>query len=392
MRIVDVDVIPIAISDPPLRNSWGVHEPVALRSIVRLTTDDGCVGWGETYGGEDILRKLQGAASLVKGLDPALFNRLRILINNPPVFAAYETAMLDLLGKAGGRPVCDVLGGKVRDTVPYSAYLFYKYAGDDEWGEAMSPEQLVAQAETFVERYGFETLKLKGGVLPPEAEAETMRQLRERFPQHQLRIDPNAIWSVETSIRFAGWVEDLDLEYYEDPAPDLAGMAAVAQATPIPLATNMVVTAFTHIAPSVQMDAVQVVLADHHHWGGMQASLTLAKICETFRLGISQHSNSHTGISLAAMTHWAAAAPNLIYASDTHYPWNEEDDIVQGAPLQFVDGALPVPTGPGLGVEVDEERLQAAHERYLQNKAGGRDDVSAMQERDPSWLPMRPRW
>ena len=392
MRIVDVDVIPIAISDPPLRNSWGVHEPYALRSIVRLTTDDGCVGWGETYGGEDILRKLQGAASLVKGLDPALFNRLRILINNPPVFAAYETAMLDLLGKAGGRPVCDVLGGKVRDTVPYSAYLFYKYAGDDEWGEAMSPEQLVAQAETFVDRYGFETLKLKGGVLPPEAEAETMRQLRERFPQHQLRIDPNAIWSVETSIRFAGWVEDLDLEYYEDPAPDLAGMAAVAQATPIPLATNMVVTAFTHIAPSVQMDAVQVVLADHHHWGGMQASLTLAKICETFRLGISQHSNSHTGISLAAMTHWAAAAPNLIYASDTHYPWNEEDDIVQGAPLQFVDGALPVPTGPGLGVEVDEERLQAAHERYLQNKAGGRDDVSAMQERDPTWLPMRPRW
>ena len=392
MRIVDVDVIPIAISDPPLRNSWGVHEPVALRSIVRLTTDDGCVGWGETYGGEDILRKLQGAASLVKGLDPALFNRLRILINNPPVFAAYETAMLDLLGKAGGRPVCDVLGGKVRDTVPYSAYLFYKYAGDDEWGEAMSPEQLVAQAETFVDRYGFETLKLKGGVLPPEAEAETMRQLREHFPQHQLRIDPNAIWSVETSIRFAGWVEDLDLEYYEDPAPDLAGMAAVAQATPIPLATNMVVTAFTHIAPSVQMDAVQVVLADHHHWGGMQASLTLAKICETFRLGISQHSNSHTGISLAAMTHWAAAAPNLIYASDTHYPWNEEDDIVQGAPLQFVDGALPVPTEPGLGVEVDEERLQAAHERYLQNKAAGRDDVSAMQERDPSWLPMRPRW
>ncbi len=392
MRIVDVDVIPIAISDPPLRNSWGVHEPVALRSIVRLTTDDGCVGWGETYGGEDIMGKLQGAASLVIGLDPALFNRLRILINNPPVFAAYETAMLDLLGKAGGRPVCDVLGGKIRDAVPYSAYLFYKYAGDDEWGEAMSPEQLVAQAETFVERYGFQTLKLKGGVLPPEAEAETMRQLRERFPQHQLRIDPNAIWSVETSIRFAGWVEDLDMEYYEDPAPDLAGMAAVAQATPIPLATNMVVTAFTHIAPSVQMDAVQVVLADHHHWGGMQASLTLAKICETFRLGISQHSNSHTGISLAAMTHWAAAAPNLIYASDTHYPWNEEDDIVQGAPLQFVDGAFPVPTEPGLGVEVDEERLQAAHERYLQNKAGGRDDVSAMQERDPSWLPMRPRW
>ena len=335
---------PLPLAIPPLRNSWGVHEPVALRSIVRLTTDDGCVGWGETYGGEDILRKLQGAASLVKGLDPALFNRLRILINNPPVFAAYETAMLDLLGKAGGRPVCDVLGGKVRDTVPYSAYLFYKYAGDDEWGEAMSPEQLVAQAETFVDRYGFETLKLKGGVLPPEAEAETMRQLRERFPQHQLRIDPNAIWSVETSIRFAGWVEDLDMEYYEDPAPDLAGMAAVAQATPIPLATNMVVTAFTHIAPSVQMDAVQVVLADHHHWGGMQASLTLAKICETFRLGISQHSNSHTGISLAAMTHWAAAAPNLIYASDTHYPWNEEDDIVQGAPLQFVDGAFPVPT------------------------------------------------
>ena len=392
MRIVDVDVIPIAISDPPLRNSWGVHEPVALRVIVRLTTDDGCVGWGETYGGDEMARKLQSAASIVQDQDPAQFNRTRILINNPPVFAAYETAMLDLLGKETGRPVCDVLGGKVRDTVPYSAYLFYKYEGDDEWGEAMSPEQLVEQAETFVERYGFQTLKLKGGVLPPEVEAETMLQLRTRFPNHELRIDPNAIWSVETSIRFAGWVEELDLEYLEDPAPDLAGMAAVAQATPIPLSTNMVVTAFPHIAPSVEMDAVQVVLGDHHHWGGMLASLQLAKICETFRLGVSQHSNNHTGISLAAMTHWAAAAPNLIYASDTHYPWNEDDDIVAGGPLQFVDGAFPVPEDPGLGVEVDEDRLQEAHERYLENAAAARDDVSAMQERDPSWLPMRPRW
>ena len=392
MRIVDVHVIPIAIGDPPLRNSWGVHEPVALRSIVRLETDDGCVGWGETYGGEEILGKLQGAAKVVIGQDPAQFNRTRVLVNNPGVFAAYETAMLDLLGKETGRPVCDVLGGKVRDAVDYSAYLIYKYDGDDDWGEAMSPEQLVAQAETFVERYGFQTLKLKGGVLPPAEEAETMLQLRNRFPDHELRIDPNAIWSVETSIRFASWVEDLDLEYLEDPAPDLAGMAAVAQATPIPLSTNMVVTAFPHIAPAVAMDAVQVVLGDHHHWGGMLASLQMAKICETFRLGVSQHSNSHTGISLAAMTHWAAAAPNLIYASDTHYPWNEEDDIVVGAPLQFVDGAFPVPEDPGLGVEVDDDRLQEAHERYLQNQAAGRDDVSAMQERDPSWLPMRPRW
>ena len=163
MRIVGVDVIPIAISDPPLRNSWGVHEPVALRSIVRLETDDGCVGWGETYGGEEIVNKLQSAASLVRGQDPAHFNRLRILINNPPVFAAYETAMLDLLGKESGRSVCDVLGGKIRDTVPFSAYLFYKYAGDDEWGEAMSPEQLVVQAEKFVDRYGFPGAQAQGG-------------------------------------------------------------------------------------------------------------------------------------------------------------------------------------------------------------------------------------
>ena len=392
MRIVEARVIPVALSDPPLRNSWGLHEPYALRSIIRLTGDDGCVGWGETYGGEEMVRQLEGAAALVTGSDPAHFNRLRMLINSPRIFAAYETAMLDLLGKASGRPVCDLLGGKVRDAVDYGAYLFYKYAGDDDWGEAMSPEQLVAQAERFVERYGFKTLKLKGGVLPPEEEAETMRQLRERFPDHQLRIDPNAIWSVETSIRFAGWVEELDLEYYEDPAPDLAGMAAVAQATPIPLATNMVVTAFTHVAPAVFMDAVQVVLADHHGWGGLRASVELAKICEVFRLGVSQHSNSHTGISLAAMTHWAAAAPNLIYASDTHYPWNEQDDIVCGGPLQFVDGAFPVPTGPGLGVEVDDDRLQAAHGRYQEHKAAGRDDVSAMQARDPNWLPMRPRW
>jgi len=392
MRIAQVRVVPIALPDPPLRNSTGVHEPYAVRNLVQLTTDDGYVGWGETYGGEGMANQLRAAAAHVKGEDPAHVNRLRLKIGSPQVFAAFEMACLDLQGKATGRLVCDLLGGKVRAAVPFSAYLFYKYASDDDWGEVMDPEAMGELAQKFVDRYGFTCLKLKGGVLPPEVELETLRVLRQRFPRHQLRIDPNAIWSVETSIRFAYQARDLDLEYLEDPTPDLVGMAAVARATHIPLATNMVVTAFSHIPPAVEMRAVQVILGDSHYWGGLLACMHLARICETFRLGLSQHSNTHTGISLAAMTHWAAAAPNCLYASDTHYPWNAQDDIVKGAPLQFKEGAFPVPTAPGLGVEVDEDRLAAATERYAKRTTFGRDDVTEMEKRDPRWLPLKPRW
>lgn len=402
MRIADLQAIPVAFPDPPLRNSWGVHAPLAFRTIVKVRTDDGLVGVGETYGAragstlfpqDDQDSGPFGAAKrAIVGMSPYHLNRIRYLVPNPHVYQAIEIACLDIIGQATGQPLCDLLGGAVRDRVPFSAYLFYKFAGDDPWGEVNTPEAMVKEAEYFVERFGFRTLKLKGGVLPPTEEIETIRLLRERFgPQMELRIDPNAIWSVETSIRVARQLEPYDLEYLEDPTWGIEGMAEVARHTAIPLATNMCVTRFDDIPLAVRAGAVRVILGDHHAWGGLIAFQQLGRICDTFALGLSMHSNSHLGVSMAAMIHAAAVTPRLITACDTHYNWLQ-DDLIVGEMFHFEDGTLPVPTAPGLGVRVDEEKLALFHERFLKSAEKARDDTAAMRRRDPKYLPIRPRW
>jgi glucarate dehydratase len=311
------------------------------------------------------------------------------------VFSPFEVACLDIQGKAAGLPVADLLGGAVRDAVPFSAYLFYKWAGHpgadgDDWGEALDTGGIVAQAKRLVDGYGFTALKLKGGVFPPAEEIEAIRALRGAFPDHPLRLDPNAAWTPETSIGVARALAGV-LEYLEDPTPGIEGMAQVAREAAMPLATNMCVVAFDHLPPAIRQDAVQVILSDHHYWGGLRRSKTLAGICETFGLGLSMHSNSHLGISLAAMVQLAAAVPNLTYACDTHWPWKTED-VVAGEPFGFSGGAIAVPDRPGLGVELDRDALGRLHEQYLSCGLRNRDDTGYMQRIVPGYERRQPRW
>lgn len=396
LRVSEMIVTPVACPDPPLLNHHGVHESTFLRAVVRLRTEDGLEGLGEGPGGGLFVQELRAASRHIVGADPFNLEALRVLVGerNPRVFAAIETACLDLIGKATGRPVYELLGGPVRRKVPFSAYLFYKEEGDDEWGEALTPEQLVKQAEIFHERYGMTVFKVKGGVLDPFEEVETIRQLRERFgPKAGLRLDPNACWSVETSIRVAEALRPLNVEYLEDPTEGIEGMAQVARHTPIPLSTNMCVTAFDHIPTAFRERAVQVVLGDHHGWGGMMAFRDVGKICRTLRWGYSQHSNNHLGISFAAMIHLGATVPNLVYHSDTHYPWNPNDVVNETEAFQFKDGHITLSDAPGLGVTINEEKLAAASAAYEQRGANlSRDDVAAMRERDPDFLPLWPKW
>lgn len=395
MQIAEMAVTPVACRDPPLLNHQGVHAAIFLRAVVRLRTADGLEGLGEGPGGGLFVQQVRAAAKHVVGADPFQIERLRVLIGGDPrVFAAIETACLDLIGKAIGRPVYEMLGGPVRRRIPFAAYLFFKEEGDDPWGPALTPAQLLRQAEVFHERYGMTVFKLKAGVLDPWDECATMRLLRERFgPRAGLRIDPNAAWSVETAIRVAERLRDLDLEYLEDPTAGIEGMAQVARHTPIPLSTNMCVAAFDHVAPAFRASAVQVVLGDHHGWGGLTAFRHLGAVCETLRWGLSQHSNSHLGISFAAMIHAAAAIPRLTYASDTHYPWNPHDIVRETDRFRFQEGAIELWDAPGLGVTIDEDKLTAAAEAYEQHGARlVRDDVGAMRERDPDWLPLMPKW
>jgi glucarate dehydratase len=417
MKIRDVVVTPIAFPDPPLLNSAGVHEPWALRTIVQVH-GDGLVGLGETYGDAPHLSLVERAAAALIGLDvfdlAGLRRRVAATIGASDVpdrhgltgastaaktlarvVSPFEVALLDLQGRAIGRPVHDLLGGKVRDRVPFAAYLFYKWAGHpdaepDEWGEALDEEGIVAQARTMIDRYGFGSIKLKGGVLEPEQEIAAIRALRAEFPERPLRLDPNAAWTVETSIKVAEETAGL-IEYLEDPTGGQAGMAEVAALAPMPLATNMCVVAFADLPEAVARGSVGIVLADHHYWGGLRASAELAAICRTWGIGLSMHSNSHLGISLAAMTHLAAATPNLGYALDTHTPWQSGVDVVAD-PLEITDGSATVPDTPGLGVTLDPDALARLHENWVRSGIRERDDAGYRARVEPGYVKRRPRW
>ena len=241
----------------------------------------------------------------------------------------------------------------------------------------------------MIDEYGFRSLKLKGGVFEPDEEIAAVRALREAFPDHALRIDPNAGWSVETSLYVAEQLHGL-LEYFEDPTPGPT-MAEVAAKVDIPLATNMCVMDFSQIPEAVATKSVQIILSDHHFWGGLRATQRLAAICDTFGLSLSMHSNSHLGVSLAAMTHLAATVPTIAYACDTHWPWQTED-VVVGEPLPIVGGAITVPDAPGLGVELDRDSLATLHERWLKSDVRLRDDEGAMRRVRPDWNPTLPRF
>ncbi|MFF5492424.1 glucarate dehydratase family protein [Streptomyces aquilus] len=427
LTITDVRLTPILVADPPLLNTQGVHQPYTPRLIVEVETADGVVGFGETYGDTKYLELAAPFARQLIGRQVSDLNGLFAVADEVAVADArvsgqvdvgglrgvqtadklrlsvvsgFEVACLDALGKALGLPVHALLGGKVRDAVEYSAYLFYKWAGhpagvaaeQDDWGAALDPAGVVAQARLFKERYGFTSFKLKGGVFPPDEEIAAVRALAEAFPGHPLRLDPNGAWSVATSLRVARELGDV-LEYLEDPALGTDAMAEVAAGAGVPLATNMCVTTFAEIAEAFGKGAVQVVLSDHHYWGGLRNTLQLAAICRTFGVGVSMHSNTHLGISLAAMTHVAATVPDLHHACDSHYPWQTEDVLTER--LVFQGGKVTVSDAPGLGVEVDRERLRALHQRWADDdgRLRDRDDAAAMRVAEPGWVtPGVPRW
>ena len=439
MKIASVTLHPIAIADPPLRSSYGLHAPFALRTIVELKTNDGITGISETYGGDAPLAALQAISARVVGMDPfqlaGLFEDLTAhhsaegaivpggrsqtylvpgenpLDQNNRTFAAIEIACLDIIGKAVGRPVCDVIGGRVRDEVSFSAYLFYKHGGgggvgqdkrEDEYGEVLSAEATVREARQMIAQYGFREIKLKGGVLEPEEEIESIQQLRQEFgPDVPLRIDPNCAWSVDTSVHVGEALrEELSNGgYLEDPCAELEGMGEVrkrllGQGISTAFGSNVAVTSFPDVPKAKQLDAVQIVLSDPHYWGGMRQVQLLSHLCGVLGMGLSMHSNSHLGVSMMAMTHVAAACPNLTYACDTHYPWQtEQDEIVVGGRIKFHNGAVRIPDKPGLGVELDYDRLAKGRERYNAIPYRKRDDTAEMRAHvDPNWQRVLPRW
>ncbi len=426
-RVTQMRVVPVAGRDSMLLNLSGAHGPFFTRNVVVLTDNAGHTGVGEVPGGEKIRQTLEDARELVidqpVGTYDDILDRMRERFSHRDAggrgtqtfdlrvavhaIAAVECALLDMLGQCLGVPLATLLGdGQQRSEVRMLGYLFYvgdrrktglayrdEADAEADWfrlrnREALTPESIVAMAEAIHERYGFEDFKLKGGVLAGDAEADAIRAVAERFPAARVTLDPNGCWTLAEAIRTCTGLDGV-LAYAEDPCGAENGfsgreiLAEFRQATGMPTATNMVATDWRELAHAVRLQAIDIPLADPHFWT-LQDSVRVAQLCRDRGLTWGSHSNTHLDISLAMFTQVAAAAPGPITAIDTHWIWQDGQALTR-APLQIAGGMVKVPDGPGLGIELDPEKLERAHALYNSLDLAARDDAAGMQFLVPGW-------
>jgi len=425
--ITDLRVVPVAGQDSMLLNLSGAHGPWFTRNIVLISDSAGNTGLGEVPGGEKIRQTIEDAKALVVGKTLGEYNNilnamrkafadrdaggrgnqtfdLRTTIH---AVTAVESALLDLLGQFMNVPVASLLGeGMQRDAVEMLGYLFYvgdrnktnlNYRSEPDAGdawfrlrneEALTPEAVVRLCEAARERYGFNDFKLKGGVLSADEEMDAIVAMHERFPDARITLDPNGAWSLKEAIRVCRDKHGV-LAYAEDPCGAENGfsgrevMAEFRRATGLPTATNMIATDWRQMAHSIQLQSVDIPLADPHFWT-MQGSVRVAQLCEMFGLTWGSHSNNHFDISLAMFTHVGAAAPGKVTAIDTHWIWQDGQRLTKD-PLKIEGGMIRIPAKPGLGIEIDLEELEKAHQAYKNMGLGARDDAAAMQFLVPNW-------
>lgn len=377
MKITDIKATTVAVPlEAPIRHANGCHWGRFVRTIVQVYTDEGIVGLGEMGGGgESAEAAFRGLKPYLLGHDPMQLEQLYWKICNPTaslynnrlqLHAAIEFACMDIIGKKTGMRACDWLGGTLREEVPFASYLFFRYRnqatgmGGEETAEAM-----VTHALDLHHRYGFTSHKLKAGVFHPDHEVEIFKALAAALPAHRLRIDPNAVWSVEESIRIGQAIEHLPNDYFEDPCFGLEAMRRVKSRIRIPTATNTVVVNFEQLASCFRQEAIDVILLDTTFWGGLRQAWMAGICCQKMGLGIAVHSSGELGIQLATMLHLGAALPNLSFAADAHYH-HLSDDIIKGGKMTYRNGKIAVPSGPGLGVELDEDKLKQYQEYFLE--------------------------
>jgi glucarate dehydratase len=433
-RVVSLRAVPVAGRDGMLLNLSGAHAPFFTRNLAILTDSDGRTGVGEVPGGEKIRQTIEDAAALVVG-EPigrvhAVLQRLRQAFADRDAggrglqtfdlrtavhaVTAVESALLDLLGQHLEVPVAALLGeGQQRDSVPMLGYLFFvgdrtttdlPYVGEpdaaDSWlrlrhEAALTAEAVVRLAEAAQARYGFNDFKLKGGVLRGDEEVDAVIALHERFPQARITLDPNGAWRLAEAIRLGRRMQGI-VAYAEDPCGPEDGfsgrevMAEFRRATGLPVATNMIATDWRQLVHALSLQSVDIPLADPHFWT-MAGSVRVAQTCRDWGLTWGSHSNNHFDVSLAMFTQVGAAAPGAVTALDTHWIWQDGQRLTR-EPLRIVGGCVQVPDRPGLGVELDMEEVEKAHQLYRRHGLGARDDAVAMQALIPGWTfdPKRP--
>lgn len=387
MRITDIKATTVAVPlEAPIRHANGCHWGRFVRTIVEVETDEGITGLGEMGGGgESAEAAFTSLKPYLVGHDPMQLESLYWKICNPTaslynnrtqLHAAIEFACIDIIGKKLGIRACDLLGGAMREKVPFASYLFFRYANEKTGiGGEETVNEMVNHAKELVNKYGFTTHKLKAGVFHPDHEIEVFRSISKAFPTHKVRIDPNAMWSVEEAIRIGHAIEDLPNDYFEDPTFGLEAMRRIKSRIRIPTATNTVVVNFEQLASCIRNESIDVILLDTTFWGGLRQAWKAGVVCEKMQLGISVHSSGELGIQLATMLHLGAALPNLSFAADAHYH-HLTDDIIEGGKMEYIDGTIAVPSGPGLGVTLNRDKMKQYSEYY--KETGG-----YMYDRDP---------
>ena len=395
--IADIKATTVAVPlEAPLRHANGTHWGRFVRTIIEVIDTEGRSGWGEMGGGgESAEASVLGLKDYLVGHDPIALEQLRWKLMNPTaslynnrmqLHAAIEMACMDLAGKQRGLRACDLLGGAIRETVPFASYLFYRYENDaGTAGGETHADEIVRMARHLKDTHGFATHKLKGGHFTPDHDIAVMEALAEAFPGDTLRLDPNGVWSVEEAIRVGRAIEHLPNDYFEDPTWGLDGMRRVRDRTAIPTATNQVVVNFEQLVQSIRQDIVDVILLDTTFWGGLRQAYKAGTVLETFQFSAAVHSSGELGIQLASMLHLGAALPNLNFAADAHYH-HLTDDIIEGGLMRYENGAIAVPKGAGLGVEVNRDKLAeyAAHYKSVGGYAYDRDPGR------PDWYAVMP--
>ncbi|NQZ77768.1 MAG: mandelate racemase [Ekhidna sp.] len=393
MKITDIKATTVTVPlEAPIRHSNGAHWGRFVRTIVEVETDEGITGLGEMGGGgESAEQAFNGLKQYLIGHDPFQLEQLYWKICNPTaslynnrlqVHAALEFACMDIMGKKLGVRACDLLGGSVREEVEFASYLFFRYLNEKTGlGGEEQADEMAIHAKALHDSHGFTSHKLKAGVFHPDHEVEVFQALSDAFPKnHSFRIDPNAAWSVEDSIRIGQAIEHINNDFFEDPTWGMEGMRRVRSMVRIPTATNTVVVNFEQLNACIRNQAIDVILLDTTFWGGLRQAWKAGVVCEKMQLGTAVHSSGELGIQLATMLHLGAATPNLSFSADAHYH-HLTDDIIVGGKMKYKDGKIAVPAGPGLGVELDRDKLSQYAELY--QELGGYS-----YDRDPQ----RPEW